>query len=81
MARHCASRPGHVMTTAAIFMWRGFPSPHRPGEYRNRSQPMFVNACYWTMGLEAKLPEKADVTLPAGPNPFKRGVKPAEALK
>ena len=42
---------------------------------------MFVNACYWTMGLEAKLPEKADVTLPAGPNPFKRGVKPAEALK
>ena len=42
---------------------------------------MFVNACYWTLGLEDKIPAKADVTPVLQPNPFKRGVKPEEALK
>ncbi|MDF1737940.1 MAG: sulfatase-like hydrolase/transferase [Verrucomicrobiales bacterium] len=42
---------------------------------------MFVNACYWVLGMEDQIPEKADVTPVLEPNPFKRGVKPEEALK
>ncbi len=42
---------------------------------------MFVNACYWTLEMEAQIPAKADVTPVLLPNPFKRGVKPEEALK
>jgi hypothetical protein len=39
---------------------------------------MFVNACYWALGLDATMPAKADVTPLVEPNPFKRGVKPSE---
>ena len=40
---------------------------------------MFVNACYWAVGLDAKIPDKADVAMPDGAKAFKRGIKPAEA--
>jgi hypothetical protein len=42
---------------------------------------MFVNACFWTLNMEAKIPEKADVTPTFDPNPFRRGVTPAQALE
>ena len=42
---------------------------------------MFVNACFWTLEMEDQIPEKADVTPVLEPNPFKRGVKPEDALK
>ena len=42
---------------------------------------MFVNACYWAVELEHKIPAKADVSPILQPNPFRRGVKPTEALK
>ncbi|MFT5470483.1 MAG: azurin/lysophospholipase L1-like esterase [Verrucomicrobiales bacterium] len=41
---------------------------------------MFVNACFWTLEMEDQIPTKADVTPVLQPNPFKRGVKPEEAL-
>ena len=36
---------------------------------------MFVNACYWAVGLDNTIPPKADVTPVAVPHPFKRGVR------
>lgn len=46
---------------------------------------MLVNAMYWSMGLEKKIPAKADVTLvgeykplPFRANGFQKGVKPAD---
>ncbi len=42
---------------------------------------LFVNAVYWTVGLEDKIPEESDVHLVGTLNPFKRGVVPAEAFK
>jgi hypothetical protein len=42
---------------------------------------LFVNATYWAVGLEDSIPAKSDVALPEGPNPFKRGVTPADAFK
>ena len=42
---------------------------------------MFVNACYWTLELEDQIPAKSDVTPVLHPNPFRRGVKPVEALQ
>ena len=46
---------------------------------------LLVNACYWSIGLEAKIPEKANVDLVGSymPLPFKndgflKGVKPAD---
>jgi type 1 glutamine amidotransferase len=49
------------------------------------SRRMFVNAAYWTLGLEDKIPEKAKVdivgdyeALPFRNNGFKTGVKPAD---
>jgi hypothetical protein len=46
---------------------------------------LLVNACYWAVGLEGQIPEKADVTLVGTfqPRPFKfngfqKGVKPAD---
>jgi putative membrane-bound dehydrogenase-like protein len=41
---------------------------------------MIVNACFWAVGLEESIPAKSDVTPVLDPNPFKRGVKPEEAL-
>lgn len=52
---------------------------------------MIINACYWTMGLEDKIPEKSDVEIVGvyKPTPFrfkgekdwKPGMTPAEACK
>jgi hypothetical protein len=46
---------------------------------------MLVNACYWAVGLEHKIPEKSDVTIvgeykpsPFGFGGFKKGVKPSD---
>jgi hypothetical protein len=39
---------------------------------------MFVNACYWALGLETKIPDKADVSIEPGPPAIRRGVKPSE---
>jgi hypothetical protein len=46
---------------------------------------LLVNACYWALGMEAELPEKADVTYVGDYNPSffgfgtgKKGVKPAD---
>ena len=46
---------------------------------------MLVNACYWAVGLEDKIPEKSDVALVGdySPSPFKfggfkKGVKPSD---
>jgi hypothetical protein len=46
---------------------------------------MIVNAAYWCLGMEDKLPEKADVEIvgqykptPFGFDGYKRGVKPAD---
>lgn len=42
---------------------------------------MLVNACYWTLGLEERIPEKADVAPVEESNPFHRGVKPSDARR
>jgi len=42
---------------------------------------MFVNACFWTLEMEDQIPEQADVTPILEPNPFKRGVRPEDALQ
>ncbi len=46
---------------------------------------LLVNACYWGMGMEDKIPAKADVTIVGEYNPnnigfggFKKGLKPAD---
>lgn len=46
---------------------------------------LLVNACYWAMGMEEKIPPESNVTivgefdpLPFGNNGFKEGVKPAD---
>jgi len=39
---------------------------------------MMVNACYWAVGLDAKIPEKADVSPLWKANPYRRGVKLAD---
>jgi Trehalose utilisation len=46
---------------------------------------LLVNACYWAVGMEGKIPAKADVELvgeykphPYGNNGFTKGVKPAD---
>ncbi len=46
---------------------------------------LLVNACYWAVGIEDKIPEKSDVTivgeytpLPFGFGAHKKGVRPAE---
>ena len=44
------------------------------------SEPMrrlLVNACYWCVGMEDKIPEKSDVDLVPGGD-FKRGVRPLD---
>ena len=47
---------------------------------------MIVNACYWALGMEARIPEKSDVDLvgefrplPFGFGAYKKGVKPPAA--
>jgi hypothetical protein len=49
---------------------------------------LLVNACYWGLGLEDKIPAQADVTIvgPYDPQPIgfaghKKGVKPRPWLK
>ncbi|MEI6713402.1 MAG: ThuA domain-containing protein [Verrucomicrobiota bacterium] len=42
---------------------------------------LIVNAVYWSVGLEGSIPEESDVHFVDGPNPFKRGVIPEEAMK
>jgi len=42
---------------------------------------LFVNACFWTLGLEDKTPARADVAPLSPAHPFKRGVRPAEAFR
>ena len=49
---------------------------------------MFVNACYWTMGMEDKIPARSDVSVPGGYAPkasgfagYRRGLKPADLLQ
>ena len=46
---------------------------------------LLVNACYWAVGLEDKIPEKSDVSLvgeykptPFGFGKFRKGVKPSD---
>ncbi|MFO0824329.1 MAG: GDSL-type esterase/lipase family protein [Gemmataceae bacterium] len=39
---------------------------------------MMVNACYWAVGLEAKIPDKSDVSPVWKANPYRRGVKLAD---
>ena len=40
---------------------------------------LVVNACYWCVGLEEKIPEKSDVDLVIPFGTFKRGIKPSAA--
>ncbi len=49
---------------------------------------LLVNACYWCLGMENKIPPKADVRLvgeykprPFGFNKYRRGLKPSDLLK
>ena len=46
---------------------------------------MLVNACYWAVGMEGKIPDKSDVTivgaytpLPFGFGAHKKGVTPSD---
>jgi hypothetical protein len=39
---------------------------------------LLVNATYWAVGLEDKIPEKAKVDMVGNPTAFKKGVKPHE---
>ena len=39
---------------------------------------LIVNGCYWALGMEDKIPAKADVTLVGEPIKFKKGMKAAE---
>ena len=41
---------------------------------------LIVNACYWCVGLENKIPEKSDVDLVLKFGVFKRGIKPKDAV-
>ncbi len=42
---------------------------------------LLVNASYWCVALEDKIPAKANVDIVGETNPFKRGVKPQDALR
>ncbi len=42
---------------------------------------LLVNATYWCIGLESKIPEKSNVEVVGITNPFKRGVTPGDAMK
>ena len=56
------------------------------GDLKNENfRRLLVNACYWGMGLEDKIPAKGDVTIIGEYNPnnigfggFKKGLKPAD---
>jgi hypothetical protein len=46
---------------------------------------MFVNACYWTLGMEDRIPALSDVRIPGGYNPkpsgfagYRRNIRPAD---
>jgi hypothetical protein len=46
---------------------------------------LLVNACYWALGIEEKIPDKSDVTIvgsytprPFGFGAYKTGVKPSD---
>lgn len=67
---------GRVFTTTIGGALKGVDDFDNEGMRR-----MFVNATYWTLGLETDIPAKATVTPIFSPNPFKRGVTPEEALK
>ena len=71
-----AGKPARVFTTTMG------ASQDLPSEGTRR---MLVNACYWAVGLEDKIPEQSDVAivgeykpLPFGFGAFKKGVRPAD---
>ncbi|MBI4626586.1 MAG: hypothetical protein HY736_25630 [Verrucomicrobia bacterium] len=52
------------------------------GDFANAAlRRLFVNACYWAVGLEAQIPEQADLTPVTAVNPFKLGVTPQDAMR
>lgn len=71
-----AGAKGRVFTSTIGGAMRGKDDWANEGMRR-----MFVNACFWALKMEAKIPAKANVTPVLNPNPFRRGVKPAETLK
>ena len=49
------------------------------GDMQNEAfRRMMVNACFWAIGLEDKIPEKANVEFVGPSMPFKKGMKPGE---
>lgn len=49
------------------------------GDMQNEAfRRMMVNASFWAIGLEDKIPDKADVEFVGPPMPFKKGMKPGE---
>jgi type 1 glutamine amidotransferase len=52
------------------------------GDMQNEAfRRMMVNAAFWAVGMEDKIPEKANVDFAGGTMPFKKGMKPAEMQK
>jgi len=67
-----SGKPARVFTTTM----GGAMAGHR--DWDNEAlRRLLVNAAYWAVGLEAKIPDKADVA-PLGESGFKRGVKPQD---
>jgi hypothetical protein len=49
------------------------------GDMQNEAfRRMMVNACFWALGMEDKIPEKANVEFVGPAMPFKKGMKPAQ---
>ena len=68
-----------------VLAWRELPSLREPDRFDAWLRRLLVNACYWALAMEEKLPAKADVDLVGDykPLPFHfggaaPGVKPAD---
>jgi hypothetical protein len=76
------SYTGESGKTSRVFTTTmGHAGDHKDENFRR----LLVNACYWGMGLEDKIPAKADVTIlgpydpvPIGFGKFKKGLRPAD---
>ncbi len=71
-----SGKPARVFTTTM-----GYGEDFKEENFRR----MFVNACYWTLGMEDRIPALSDVRISGGYNPkpsgfagYRRNIRPAE---
>ena len=67
---------GRVFTSTMGGALKGGADWESPGFRR-----LLVNAVYWAVGLEEKIPAESDVSMPEGENPFVKGAIPSDAFK